>query len=299
MAQDQFLVVTDDRFPVTVALERAFALGRMSPELTGLRKKELTDLVSEAAKTFGFQAKTTLGKALDTSLGLISLSLVAATDGAVKPDEWAERLVVQGWKGLVKESIALVRTAKEKDEAYDYLFESDRDPRILRDILRDFALRRDPKNQWIGYQAFADYRATREHGQTADALVRWLIRTLVKRNLPWIKDPIDGPACTDEALNTLLFRASTGLGFRQKDIALSEEEFARVRQDYDKNPTAWLKSVHERYQATLDSVPPELRPGLNEKWPQQHFKKGPPKIKNWMAEELPGVMGVYYYQSYL
>lgn len=296
MAKDHFLVATDERFPITVALAHAFAAGQISPEVVAVRKQELADLVSEAAKTFGFQAKTTLTNALDLSLGLLSLALVAGTKGKVNPDQWAERIVSQGWKGLVKETITLCRTIKEKDKAYEFLFESDRDPRILRDYLRDFALRRDRQNQWTGHSLLTDYQESRERAQATDGLVRWLIRTLVKRNLFWMNDPIEGPSSADEALNTFLFRSSTGLGFKAKDIILTPAEFTSVRKQYDAAPVSWLKEAHQRYQALLDSVPPELRPGLDAKWCQHHFKKGPPKIKNWAAEDLPGVIGVYYYQ---
>jgi hypothetical protein len=298
MAKEHFLVATDERFPITVALEYAFATGQISRELVAMRKQELTELVSEAAKTFGFQAKTTLSSALDMSLGLLSVALVAGTRGEMNPNKWAVRIVSDSWKSLVKETISFCRAIKEKDEAYDFLFESDRDPRIIRDYLRDFALKRDKHNQWAGYHAFTAYRDSRERSQTTDALVRWLIRSLVKRNLPWVKDPIDGPSCTDEALNTLLFRASTGLGFKQKDIILAPEEFTLVRKQYDAAPVSWSKETGKRYSAILESLPPELRLGLDTKWCAQHFKKGPPKINNWTSEDLPGVLGVYYYQTY-
>jgi hypothetical protein len=296
MAKDHFLVATDERFPITVALEHAFATGQISPALVAVRKQELTDLVSEAAKTFGFQAKTNLSSALDMSLGLLSLALVAGTRGEMNPDTWATRIVSDGWKSLVKETISICRTIKETDEAYDYLFESDRDSRLVRDYLRDFALKRDKHHQWAGYNAFVTYRESRERSQVTDALVRWLIRSLVKRNLPWVKDPMDGPSCTDEALNTLLFRASTGLGFKQKDILLTPAEFTTVRKQYEASPVSWLNETNERYRAVRDSLPPELDHGLDPKWCTQHFKKGPPKIKDWAAEDLPGVLGVYYYE---
>ena len=299
MAKEHFLVATDDRFPLTVGLDHAFATDQVTRELLEIRKKELTELASEAAKTFGFQAKTTLSGALEMSLGLISLALAAGTNGKANPEEWAVRSVTQGWKQLVKEAIGMVREIKEKDAAYEYLFEQDRDTRILRDYLRDFALRRDAQKQWIGYQVFVDYRESRGRSQATDTLVRWLIRSLVKRNLPWIRDSMDGPLCTDEALNTLLFRATTSLGFRQKDILLTAQDFAHVRKQYEADPTAWLTQGHKRYQAMRDTVPPELLPVLEEKWFRDHFKKGPPKIKDWEAEDLPGVIGVYYYQAYL
>jgi hypothetical protein len=299
MANDHFLVATDERLPITVALDYAFATGQISPELVEVRKKELVDLASEAAKTFGFQSKTTLASALDMSLGLLSLALVAGTKGEPNPNKWAARLVADGWKNLVKEAIEMSRRIKEKDEAYDYLFENDRDSQMLREHLREFALRRDNKNQWMGHRVFVDYREARERNQRTDTIVRYLIRSLVKRNLPWIKDPMDGPTCADEALNTLLFRASTGLGFKQKDIILTPEEFTRVRKQYDAAPVSWLKQAHERYLAQQESLPPELRPGLDAKWCTQQFKKGPPKIKNWDSDDLPGVIGVYYYQVYL
>jgi hypothetical protein len=299
MAKDHFLVATDERFPITIALDHAFATGQISHEIASVRKQELIDLVSEAAKTFGFQAKTTLASALDMSLGLLSLALVAGTKGEPNPNKWAARVVADGWKNLVKEAIGMTRLIKEKDEAYDYLFENDRDSQILREHLREFALRRDKLNQWIGHRVFEDYRESRERNQRTDTIVRFLIRTLVKRNLPWIKDPIDGPSCAEEALNTLLFRASTGLGFKQKDIVLTPEEFASVRKQYDASPVSWLKKAHDRYQEICDSLPPELRTGLDEKWSRLHFKKGPPKIKNWESDDLPGVIGVYFYQVYL
>ena len=151
--QAKFLVATDSRLPLTVALAHAFAANTLSPELLALRKRELVDLVSEAAKTFGFQSKTTLTSAFDMATGLLSLALVNGTAGDVLPDQWAERLITVGWKDLVKEAIALVRAVKEPDAAYDYLFDTDEDPRILRDHLRDFVSARDRHQQWTGYDA--------------------------------------------------------------------------------------------------------------------------------------------------
>jgi hypothetical protein len=142
MANDHFLVATDERFPIAVALDHAFATGQVSAELVAVRKKELIDLVSEAAETFGFQSKTTLASALDMSLGLLSLALVAGTKGEPNPNKWAARVVADGWKNLDKEAIGMARQITEKDEGYDYLFENDRDSQILREHLREFALHR-------------------------------------------------------------------------------------------------------------------------------------------------------------
>jgi hypothetical protein len=297
MAKDHFLVATDDRFPVTVALDYAFATGNISPEIAALRKKELAELVSEAAKTFGFQAKTTLANALDVSLGLLSLALAVDSDGKINPERWATQIVEQSWKGLVKEAIGMSRHLKEKDESYEYLFESDRDPRILRELLREFALRRDHQNQWVGYKVFRDYREARRRCQATDGLVRQLLRDLVKRNLPWIGDPVDGPATADEALNTILFRETTGLHFKKKDIFLSEAEFLIVRNQYERNPATWKKQAQKRLQAVQDLISTEYASVLGTTWFDDHLKKGPPQLKSLALEQLDGVMGVYYYES--
>jgi hypothetical protein len=297
MAKDHFLVATEERFPITVAVDHAFATSQVTPEFVASRKRELAELVSEAAKTFGFQAKTTLTNALDVSLGLLSLALAADSGGKTDPERWARRIVEQSWKDLVKEAIGMSRHLKEKDEGYDYLFESDRDPRILRELLRDFALRRDHQNQWMGYKVFSDYRDGRKRCQTTDGLVRQLLRDLVKRNLPWIGDPIDGPATADEALNTLLFREVTGLGFKKKDICLSEAEFLIVRKQYDANPAIWKKQVQKRFRAIQDSIHPDQVSSLDKNWLEDHLRKGPPKLKSLDLEHLDEVMGVYYYQS--
>ena len=295
----KFLVATDSRFPLTIALAHAFAAGQISPEFLVTRKKELVDLVSEAAKTFGFQSKTTLTNAFDMSVGLLSLALVNATKGESLPGKWSELLTTQSWKALVKEAIAMVRTIKEQDAAYGYLFESDQDPRILRDHLRDIVQSRDLHQQWTGHAAFVRYRDERHRLQTTDALVRWLIKSLVKRPLYWMKDPIEGPTCADEALNTLLFRACTGLGFAQKDIILTEKEFRHVRTQYDDSPVEWLKEGQKRYEALLHSVPATLQPALDKKWFQKRLAKGPPKVRKWESEVLTGITGFYYYQGYL
>ena len=223
--QEKFLVATDSRLPLTMALAHAFAANPFSPELLASRKQELVDLVSEAAKTFGFQSRTTLTGAFDMATGLLSLALVNGTKGETLPDQWADRLLKDSWKSLVKESITMVRTIKESDDAYDYPFENDKDLRMLRDHLRDFVKSRDSHQQWTGYKAFVRYREERRRNQAVDTLIRLLIKSLVKRSLYWMKDPIEGPTCADEALNTLLFRTTTGLGFAQKDIILTEKEF--------------------------------------------------------------------------
>src|ERR1700733_8901279 len=106
--QEKFLVATDSRLPLTVALSHAFAANSFSPELLASRKSELVDLVSEAAKTFGFQSRTTLTGAFDMSVGLLSLALLNFTKGEHLPDQCADRLIAQNWKALVKESISMV-----------------------------------------------------------------------------------------------------------------------------------------------------------------------------------------------
>jgi hypothetical protein len=289
----KFLVATDSRLPLTVAL--AYALGA---ELLDTRKRELTDLVSEAAKTFGFQSKTTLTGAFDVSTGLLSLALVNATAGEILPDEWAGHLATKTWKALAKDAIALVRAVTEQDAAYDYLFETDRDPRILRDHLRNFALARDARQQWIGYDSFVRYREERRHLQRTDTLIRWLIKTVVKRPLYWMKDPIEGPTCAEEALNTILFRACTGLGFGQKDIILGEPEFRQVRAQYDEKAAEWLKLGEKRYDSLVQTIPQDLHGSIDTKWFHQRLGKGPPKIKKW-SDDMPGITGFYYYQTYL
>jgi hypothetical protein len=297
--QAKFLVATDSRYPLTVALAYAFAANKITPELLVVRKRELVELVSEAAKTFGFQSKTTLASAFDMSVGLLSLALVSGTQGEILPDQWTERLVTVGWKELVKESISLARTIKEQDAAYDYLFETDQDPRMLRDHLRDFVFARDKHQQWIGYDAFIRYREERRRLQGQDALIRWLIKSLVKRPLYWMKDPIDGPTCAEEALNTLLFRTSAGLGFAQKDIILGEKDFRHARTQYEDKPAEWLKVGQQRYDSLLQSVPEELRGFMDDKWFSQLLGKGPPKFKKWDSDDLSGITGFYYYEIYL
>jgi hypothetical protein len=132
-----------------------------------------------------------------------------------------------------------------------------------------------------------------------DTLIRWLIKSLVKRPLYWMKDPIEGPMCAEEALNTLLFRASTGLGFDQKDIVLTEKEFRRVRAQYDEDPELWLKRGQERYNSLMASVPQPLQGVKDDKWFRKQLGKGPPKVKKWESDDLPGITGFYYYESFL
>jgi len=297
--QAKFLVATDSRLPLTAALAHGFAANLISPDLLATRKKELTDLVSEAAKTFGFQSRATLTSAFDMATGLLSLALANRTDGEALPDKWVEELATQSWKSLVKESISLVRAVKEQDEAYDYLFDNDKDPRILRDHLRDFVQSRNTHQEWTGYKAFLRYRDERRRNQSVDTLIRSLIKSLVKRPLYWMKDPIEGPTCADEALNTLLFRATTGLGFAQKDIILTEKEFRHVRAQYEDEPDQWVEKGQQRYEDLLPSMPDSLRSVIDEKWFRKRLGKGPPKVKKWDSEFLPGITGFYYYQMYL
>ena len=294
----KLLVATESRPPLTVALAYALTSQKMPPDLLETRKRELTDLVSEAAKTFGFQSRTTLAGAFDVSVGLLSLSLKDATSGETDAELWTQLLVQQSWKALAKDAIALVRAVKEQDAGYDFLFESDQDPRILRDHLRDFALARDPRQQWAGYESFIRYRQERHRLQNMDALIRWLIKTLVKRPLFWMNDPIEGPACAEEALNTILFRACTGLGFTQKDILLGEAEFRQVRANYDGGAAEFLEMGQRHFNALMQTLPENLRGLIEKKWFSQRLGKGPPKIKKW-SDHLPGITGCYYYQTYL
>jgi hypothetical protein len=47
------------------------------------------------------------------------------------------------------------------------------------------------------------------------------------------------------------------------------------------------------------SLPPDLAPGLDEKWWETHLKSGPPKIKSLDLEGLDEILGVYYYEAEL
>ena len=55
-----------------------------------------------------------------------------------------------------------------------------------------------------------------------------------------------------------------------------------------------------RYQEVL-RLPcrPNFAPASTTSGRSHQFKKGPPKIKKWESDDLPGVIGVYYYQVYL
>ena len=107
-------------------------------------------------------------------------------------------------------------------------------------------------------------------------LIRWLIKSLVKRPLYWMKDPIEGPTCAEEALNTLLFRAATGLGFSQKDIILGQPEFRQARSQYDANPAEFLKLGHQRFELLVASIPPDCRARLIQNGSLDTSEKGPP-----------------------
>jgi hypothetical protein len=89
------------------------------------------------------------------------------------------------------------------------------------------------------------------------------------------------------------------LGFAQKDIILTEKEFRHLRTQYENMPDRWIEDGQQRYEALLPSIPDPLRSVIDEKWFHKHLAKGPPKVKNWEAEVLPGVTGLYYYQTYL
>ena len=206
MANDHFLVATDERFPITVALDHAFATGQISPELVAVRKQELIDLASEAAKTLASSPRRHSPAPWICRWACSPWRLVAGTKGEPNPNKWAAR-VGGGW-------LEKSRQGSDRDDApWSRKRTRPTSTCLRRTVTRKFCastcanLRYNATKRisGSGHRAFADYRESRELSQRTDTIVRFLIRSLVKRNLPWIKDPIDGPTCADEAFNTLLF----------------------------------------------------------------------------------------------
>jgi len=48
----------------------------------------------------------------------------------------------------------------------------------------------------------------------------------------------------------------------------------------------------------LQIVPKDLQGSLDKKWFHKRLGKGPPKVKKW-SDDLPGITGFYYYQTFL
>ncbi len=303
------LAATDYRLPITIALDRAFQRKLVSAEQLVLWKEELRDLINEAAKTFvGFQNTEALRKALDITLGLLSLAVTRSTKGQEDIDAWADFVATRKLKEMVKESIAASRKIHSPEgTAYVYLFEADGVERPMKELLRSFALARDGQT-WNGYDLFSRTAGEIVRVQTADKLTRWLLATVLGVRISASGDDhpmLDGASTASEVMNTIFYRHSAGLGFAgrraNKEILLKKDQIRKIREAFDANKTGWVKTARERFDTLWAGIPDDLKPGAGAgDWFDTHLKKGPPKIpkKAEMDDVIESVTGVYFYDMF-
>ncbi len=303
------LAATDYRLPITIALDRAFQRGLVTPEQLALWKEELRDLITEAAKTFvGFQNTDALRKALEITLGLLSLTVTRSTKGEEDIDAWADFVATRKLKEMVKDSIAASRKIHSPEGTpYVYLLESDGMERPMKDLLRSFALSRTGQG-WTGYELFTRTLGEAGRAQTTDRLARWLLATVLGVKIGAAGDDhpmLDGASTASEVMNTIFYRQCTGLGFAgrrgNKELVLKKEQIRAIREAFEAGKTGWVKAAAERFATLWEGIPADLRVGAGtEDWFEGHLKKGPPKIpkKAELDDVINGVTGVYFYDVY-
>ena len=284
----------DNRHPITIALAHAFKTERVTPLREASLRKELQDMVAESAMKFvGFKNIESVRKALDITLGILSLAVVHSTKGEDDPEEWAELVLQNGLKALVGGVIQLVKgIANTPDEAEIEPAGTVSDL-SAREYLLKFAICRDSGRsaKWNGYGEMCKYLTSREMQRLESDLARWLIKSEVKQSIAgWLevnKEKIEFGGRNQSvspgagvAINNLLFRYCGGLTLKGECL-LKAKDFRAVHTAYKADKKAWTSKAKKRYSELTERIPEDLRTPLifgGRDWFSRFLAKGPPTV---------------------
>jgi len=300
------IATIDNRHPITIALAYAFKTEKVTPLREASLRKELQDMVAESAKKFvGFKNIESVRKALDITLGILSLAVVHSTKGEDDPEKWAELVLQNGLKSLVGGVIQLVKgIANTPDEA-------EIEPKGMvsglsaREYLLMFAICRDSGRsaKWNGYGEMCKYLTSREMQRLESDLARWFIQSEVKQSIAgWLevnKEKIEFGGSERSvspgvgvAINNLLFRYCGGLTLKGECI-LKAKDFRSVFAAYKADKKEWISKAKKRYLELTERIPEDLRTPLifdGRDWFTRFLAKGPPAVPK-KAEVLDSISG--------
>ncbi len=300
------IATIDNRHPITIALAHAFKTGRVAPDREMSLCEELQDLVVESAKKFvGFKNIESVRKALDITLGILSLAVVHSTKGKEDPEAWAEFVVRNGLKTPIGGVIQLVKEIADTSDLAQ--IESTEGVKFAsaREYLLTYAMGRDEGRplKWNGYNMMLSALDVRKKNRQESELARWFIQFVVVQSVEgWLQinrqqmETAEGgrsiPLLADEVTNNLIFRYCSGLPLKGKCI-LKAKDFRAVHAAYMADKNGWTSKAKKRYAELAGRVPLEFQPLLLFKgrdWFTRFLAKGPPAVPK-KAEMLDNVSG--------
>ena len=287
----------DTRYPVTQALAYLFETNKVSPELEDKLRTELHGLLVESAKKFvGFQNVGSIRKALDITLGILSLAVVDSTKGEEFLEDWGSYIKTRGIKGVAQDAVGMIKRLVEIPINPSLSTEVSEQGPTARELLIHFATshHRKIKTLWTGYLSYVSECQNREHAQGVKKALSFVVQHFVGQNpVSWFRmiqnmsELKDIPPRLEELLNTLLFRMCNNLTIKG-DIVLSLKQLRKIRSVYVLDKKTWTKKTKERYLACLAQIPKELRGYLThtgKDWFEMHLSDGPPDIKGKIKSE--------------
>lgn len=284
------LATIETRHPVTVALAYAIENGLVTPDREQSLRQELQDMVVEAAEKFvGFKNVESVRKALDITLGILSLAVVSSTEGRTEPQNWARLITTRGMKAIIGNVIADIKAASDVTSFAEIIPVPEEVPQdAARRMLLELATDRDAQRGgiWVGYETMRHRLAVKENRRITTELGLWLIRELVRQPLVvWIKrneEEVGDRAMrlphAEKVINNLLFRHCAGLPVKGK-CGLTVVHFTAVNEAFKQDRAGWKDAARDRYEKLKGEIPKELHSALTymgKDWYDRFLAKGPP-----------------------
>jgi hypothetical protein len=285
----------EDRHPITVALDYGFGIGMISSEQEVALRGDLEDLVAESAEKFvGFQNIESVRRALDITLGILSISVSHTTRGEWNLDTWMEAILNRGLKGLAAETITIVKKIHRSPSSTDLKPIKDESTLTARDLLVKFATSRETKgiSRWKGYEEMLKHIKRAEQNQQEIDFALWLIEHEGRQSLSgWLETNIgkidlgygkvgEAGFLADEVINNFMFRHCSDLPTQGK-IALGIPDFSKVYATFVKNRKQWFLKARRKYTEIRERIPKKFYPVLDYRgydWFETYLSEGPPKV---------------------
>jgi hypothetical protein len=303
------IATIEKRMPFEIALSCAFQSG-LDPSLELVMQRELESLVVESAKKFtGYKNQESIRKALDLTLGILSLAVVHSTKGKVDSKAWAKYLIERGMKDLAREAVEMIKPLAESSSMSSFNTFLPGSEGSVRDILIHYATKFDQTSGvWRGYREYTTSVSAHLEARRMENLANYLIEKFTRKTSGgWLRHMEDitnsswENSIVDEILNTFIFRYSVGLP-TLGDITLKLRQFVQLRDIYEKDKQTWKGNTKRKYQKLVEETPPELRVGYLNRgdWFNNHLAKGPPKIPKRIKDKyfVEGVSAVYLFNPF-
>lgn len=303
------IATIEKRLPFEISLSFAFQSG-LDPSLELVMRRELESLVVESAKKFtGYKNQESIRKALNLTLGILSLAVVHSTKGKFDQKAWAKYLIDRGVKDLAREAIGMIRPLAESSAMASFNAFRPGSEGSVRDILIHYATMFDQTSGvWRGYREYSASVDARLEARRMENLANYLIEKFTRKTSEgWLRHMEDitnsswESSIVDEILNTFIFRYCVGLP-TLGNITLKLRQFVQIRDVYEKDKQAWKELAKRKYQKLVEETPPKLRVGYLNRgdWFNVHLAKGPPKLPKEVKDKISvrGLSGFYLYDCF-